>query len=356
MSDLTTQAMEDAYIIKCVKAGNAVEVYYAFLFDREFWAQIDQAAEFDDLAMAVTKLEAIAANETDEGVFISLKDQLEADVAALYVIRKSDGAIMVAKSFWDESMKTPDASKDSDAFLLKVVRENEDDVFINVSEDASIDLTVNLEEACRYGNVNLVRQIIQQLQDSPIGEMANSHDENAPEESADGWSQLKLNLCKRAADYTQGVILDDEGQPQNTLQLHEKVVLEIVDVNREETIETHLMRTVVMVAGAHHFAIRVIREGMSPLWIAKDNSVDEEFDQEYALVTDSAAGRLFIEGLADLDVTQKADEETSELQAFKRRLIGSSNSVWIELVDIERQHVVQSAWLKVPLELQPVKL
>jgi hypothetical protein len=355
MSDLTNTAIESTYMIKCVKAGNAVEVYYAFLFDREFWAQIDQAAQFEDLTMAVTKLEAIAAGETDDGVFISLKDQLEADVAQLLVIRKEDNAIMMARSFWDESMKPPEVSKDSDAFLLKVVRENEDDVYINVTEDAEIDLTVNVEEAARYGDVNLVRLVIQQLQDASIGEMSASEDAGDGDH-ADGWSQLKLNLCRRAADYTQGVVLDEEGKPLSTLQMHQKVTLEIVDVNREETIETHLMRTVVMVAGAHHFAFRVIRSSMSPLWLAKDGTVDEEFDRDYALIVDSQEGRLLIEAYADLDQNPEEGEELSSFQKQKRSLTVGADSVWIEMVDIEAQQVVHSAWLKVPLELQPVKL
>lgn len=236
--ELQSTSLADAqYVIKCVKTGNTVEVFYAFIQEREFWGQIDVAAKFDDLAQAITKMESIAAGEAGDDVFISLKEQLDEDVAALYVVRTTDNAIMSANSFWGTSAQVPESSRMSDAFLLKVTRENEDDVYINVTEDAEISVTANAEEAARYGDVNLVRMIIQQLQDATVGELSSSHDtpeqtEMGTDEQTDGWAVLKLQLMKRPADYTQGVPVDEDGAPINTLQLHEKVTLEIVDVNR----------------------------------------------------------------------------------------------------------------------------
>lgn len=354
-----SQLLDAQYVIKCVKTGNTVEVYYAFLFDREFWAQLDQAAKFDDLAQAVTKMEAIAAGEADEGVFISLKEQLGEDVAALYVIRASDGAIMQARSFWGNNAEIPEQSKASDAFLLKVVREEEDDLYINVNEDAEIAVTVSLEEATRYSNVNLVREIIQQLQEASIGTIAGDilvEDEEGDVPSTDGWSKLKLILCQKLADYTQGVILEDDGRLPNNLHLHAKVTLEIVDINREETIEQHRLRTVVMIADAHHYVLRVVRESQPLIWLNKDGSVEEDFDSETALIMDSEEGHRLMQHICDMDEKVIDPDGLKPWQALKIRLMQTNERVWIEMIDVEAQIAVASLWLKLPFHLEPVQL
>ena len=311
MSDQNTpmNPTDSTYLLKCVKSGNTGEVYYAFLHDREFWGQIDIAAEFPDLPMALTKLESIAAGEADDEVFISLREQLDTDVAALYVIRKSDGAIMATRSYWGEDAKTPEKSKDSEAFLLMVQRPNEDDLYINVSEDADIDVTVNIEEATRYGSMNLVRQIIQQVQNAPVGEVGehdgNDADPDNPE--SDGWAHLKLMLVKKPADYTAGVVMDDEGKPENNLQAHTEVYLRIYDTTRDETVETHMLRTLVLIEGAHHFTIRVVREPLQDLWLTKDGKGEEDFDPEYSLIGNEAeinAMMVHIENLYVSDLSE----------------------------------------------------
>jgi hypothetical protein len=361
---------DSTYLIKCVKSGNTGEVYYTFLHDREFWGQIGIAAEFDDLSMAVTKLEAIASGEADEGVFISLREQLDTDVAALYVIRKSDGAIMETRSYWGEDAKTPEKSKDSEAFLLMVQRPNEDDLYINVSEDADIDVTVNIEEATRYGSMNLVRQIIQQIQTASIGEVGEHDGEADPENSeSDGWAHLKLMLVKKPADYTAGVIVDEEGKPENNLQAHTEIQLRIYDVTRDEVVETHMLRTVVMIEGAHHFAIRIIREPLQDLWINAQGGADEDFTRDESFIANESEARAFINGFHQLDehaVLPDLPLEASEEDRLSHRVLKNQlalkarlmqhDRVWLELIDVDRQEVVQSIWLNRPFYDEPVKL
>jgi hypothetical protein len=349
-------------MIKCVKSGNSTESFYAFLFDREFWAQRDQAAQFDDMAMAITKLDSIAAGEISDGLFISLKEQLDGDVAALYVIRTADDAIMHTKSYWDEHAKIPSVSEQSDAFLLKVTREDADDLYINVSEDADIAVTVNKEEAVQYGDVNLIRLIIQQLQDSTIGEVGGDPDRASdPEdgnEATDGWAALKLLLCKRPADYTEGVALTEDNSPVNSLQWYERVVLEIVDVNREETVETHLLRTLVMIEGAHHFTVRIVREPLIDLWLTKDGQTSEDYVFDEALIIDMHEGVEMLRSLVDLpDMRELPEgEQPQPFQVLKTQLTQGSDEVWAELIDIEGQRVVASVYLKKPFYMEEVKL
>ena len=363
MSELqATNPMQSQYMIKCVKAGNAAEAFYAFLFDREFWAQRDQAAQFEDLAMAITKLEAIAGDEISDGLFISLKDQLEGDVAALYVVRTSDDAIMHSIAYVDDNAKAPAASADSDSFQLRVVREGQDDVYINVDEDANINLTVNKEEATLYGNVNLVRQIIQQLQDASIGELGVDHehaeDAEGALEQSDGWSQLKLHLCKRPADFTEGVPQDADGSPASGLQWYEKVDLEIFDVNREEVAEKHLLRTVVKIREAHHYTIRIVREPMADLWLTNDGQPSEDYVPDEALILTMNEGVEVLRSLIEMkDVSElEPGEEPLPFQALKSQLVRGSDEVWAELIDIEDQKAVVSVYLKKPFYMDEVKL
>jgi hypothetical protein len=357
-----TSPMQSQYMIKCVKSGNTAEAFYAFLFDREFWAQRDQAAQFSDLAMAITKLEAIANDEIGDGLFISLKEQLDGDVAALYVVRTDDDAIMHSIAYMDDSAKAPASSQDSDAFQLKVVREGQDDVYINVDEDANINLTVNKEEATLYGHINLVRQIIQQLQDATIGEIGVDHEsvESADTalEQSDGWSQLKLHLCRRPADYTEEVPQDADGSPSKGLWWYEKVVLEIVDVNREETVETHLLRTVVKISEAHHFTVRIVREPMADLWLTADGQTSEDYVPDEALIVSMNEGVELLRSLMEMsDVKDLAQgEEPLPFQALKSQLVRGSEEVWAELIDIEDQKAVGSVYLKQPFYMEEVKL
>jgi hypothetical protein len=363
---------DSKFLIKCVKSGNTGEVYYAFLHDREFWGQIDIAAQFDDLAMAITKLDSIASGEADEGVFISLREQLDTDVATLYVIRQIDGTIMHANSYWGEDAKTPEASKASESFLLMVQRPNEDDVYINVSEDAEIDITVNIEEAARYTTMNLVRSIIQRLQEAPIGEIATSHESDEASEEAlansDGWARLKLMLVKKPADYTEGVVMDDEGKPESSLMAHTDVRLCIYDESRDETVETHQLRTVVMIEGAHHFAVRIIREPLQDLWINAEGGADEDFTTDESFIGTEAQVRAFMQGFEALDHTAALPpvpvDDEEEKQAYrllknqtelKARLL-QHDRVWMEMIDIERQMVVSSMWLNKPFYMEPVQL
>ncbi|BDD79732.1 hypothetical protein [Burkholderia phage FLC9] len=364
---------DSKFLIKCVKSGNTGEVYYAFLNDREFWGQIDIAAKFDDLAMAITKLDSIASGEADDGVFISLREQLDTDVAALHVIRESDGTIMHANSYWGEDAKVPEGSKTSETFLLMVQRPEEDDLYINVSENAEIDVTVNIEEATRYTSMNLVRSLIQRLQEASIGELATSHEtEEAAEEAlanSDGWSRLKLLLVKKPVDYTEGVVMDDEGKPENPLMAHTDVRLCIYDEQRDETVETHQLRTVVMIEGAHHFAVRIIREPLQDLWINAEGGADEDFTSDESFIGTEAQVRAFMQGFEALDVNaplpaQPADDDETEKAAYKllknqvtlkARLL-QHDRVWMEMIDIERQMVVSSMWLNKPFYLEPVQL
>jgi hypothetical protein len=365
---------DSKYLIKCVKSGNTGEVFYAFVNDREFWAQRDIAAAFDDLSMAITKVDSIAAGEADDGVFISLREQLDTDVASLYVIRAVDDTIMHAKSYWGENAKVPEASKNSEEFLLVCRREGEDDLYICVDEEANIDVTVNVEEAARYGSMNLVRNLIEQIQNAPIGDVGTHHDtEEATEEAlqmSDGWARLKLLLVKKPADYTEGVQMDGEGKPLNTLQMHERVTLVIYDATRDEAVENHQLRTVVLIEGAHHYAFRVLREPLQDIWISSMCRADEDFTMEDSLILGEADARAFLNGFAVLDPkegletlgTQPTDEE--EKQAWillknqidlKARLL-EHDRVWIEMIDIERQEVVQSVWLNRPFYMEPVTL
>lgn len=360
-----TNPMQSQYMIKCVKSGNTAEAFYAFLFDREFWAQRDQAAQFDDLAMAITKLEAIVAGEISDGLFISLKDQLQIengfDIAAFYVVRTIDNAVMHSVAYVDDNAATPANSRDSEAFQLKVVRDGQDDVYINVDEDAKIDLTVNKEEATLYGHINLVRQIIQQLQDATIGELGDHEAAEGAEsalEQSDGWSQLKLHLCKRPADYTEEVPLDDDGAPARGLQWYDKVSLEIVDVNREETVETHVMRTMVKIEDAHQYTVRIVREPMPDLWLTSDGQTSEDYVPDEALILGMNEGVELLRSLIEMgDVKDLAEgEEALPFQALKSQLVRSSEEVWAELIDIGEQTAVVSVYLKQPFYMEEVKL